>query len=198
VGSEHPRYTDARIIAATNQNLEELVQAGDFREDLFFRLKVIEILVPPLRERRSDIPLLVRHILARTAADLGRQIPAVSTEVMAHLLSQDWSGNVRQLENVLTRATVLARGPSISLLDLEGDQWGLSLKRESGLGRDEGMAREDGVFEEGESLAAVERRHVQRVLVMTKGNKSAAARILEVSRPTLNRMIKDYGIVVTE
>jgi DNA-binding NtrC family response regulator len=196
VGSEHPRRTEARIVAATNQNLEDLVQSGAFREDLLFRLKVIEILVPPLRERRSDIPLLVRHILARTAAELGRQVPGVSKEVMAQLLTQDWPGNVRQLENVLTRAMVLARGPTISRQELNGDHWGLSTRHTPKPPEAEEPASQNAVAKEEESLAAVERRHVQRVLVMTKGNKSAAARILKVSRPTLNRMIKDHGIGV--
>ena len=190
VGSEHPRRTEARVIAATNRDLGELVRDGGFREDLFFRLRVIEIRVPPLRERRSDIPLLVRHILSRAAVELGRQVPGVSRDVMAHLVARDWPGNVRELENTLTRALVMARGNAVSLHDLEGDHWG------PGPGRGPGAAaRGDGAGDE-DSLAAVERRHVQRVLIMTKGNKSAAARILEVSRPTLNRMIKDYEIYV--
>jgi DNA-binding NtrC family response regulator len=198
VGSENPRYTEARIIAATNRVLYDLVQNGEFREDLYFRLKVIEILVPPLRERRSDIPLLVRHILARSAAELGRQVPGVSREVMAQLLDQDWPGNVRQLENVLLRALVLARGPTLSRSDVEGDLWGPSKTNGSSQVEGKKEVAQDAPPKEEDSLATVERRHVQRVLVMTKGNKSAAARILKVSRPTLNRMIKDYGIVVPE
>jgi DNA-binding NtrC family response regulator len=196
VGSEHPRRTEARVITATNRDLDDLVRKGEFREDLFFRLRVIEIRVPPLRERRSDIPLLVRHILSRAAVELGRQVPGVSREVMAHLVARDWPGNVRELENALTRALVMARGNTVSLHDLEGDRWGSatgSASRQGGSAQ--GSGRGDGTGDQ-DSLAAVERRHVQRVLLMTKGNKSAAARILEVSRPTLNRMIKDYEIFV--
>jgi len=196
VGSEHPRRTEARVIAATNRELEELVKKGEFREDLFFRLRVIEIRLPPLRVRRSDIPLLVRHILSKAAVELGRQPPGVSREVMAHLVARDWPGNVRELENALTRALVMARGNTLSLQDLEGDRWGSgsdSTSRWGGASR--GSRGGDGARDE-DSLAAVERRHVQRVLLMTKGNKSAAARVLEVSRPTLNRMIKDYEIFV--
>jgi two-component system, NtrC family, response regulator AtoC len=189
VGSEHPRRTEARVIAATNRGLEDLVADGGFRDDLFFRLRVIEIRVPPLRERRSDIPLLVRHILSRAAVELGRQVPGVSTDVMAYLVAQDWPGNVRELENTLTRALVMARGNTLALHDLEGDHWG------AGPGRPHGAAVGNGPSDD-QSLEMVERRHVQRVLLMTKGNKSAAARILEVSRPTLNRMIKDYEIFV--
>ncbi len=197
VGSEHPRRTEARVITATNRDLEGMVQEGEFREDLFFRLRVIEIPVPPLRERRSDVPLLVRHILAKAAAELGRQIPNVSREVMANLLARDWPGNVRELENVLTRAMVMSRGTTLAVHDLDGDHWGASPDR--GLGAElapEPVAKGHPDGEDGDSLAAVERRHVQRVLNMTRGNKSAAARILEVSRPTLNRMIRDYDIIV--
>jgi two-component system response regulator AtoC len=194
VGSEQPRRTDARVIAATNLNLEEAVRQGSFREDLFFRLQVIEIPVPPLRERRSDIPLLVRHILSSAAAELGRSVPGVSQDVMVSLMSRDWPGNVRELENTLIRAMVMSRGPTLSLHDLEGDHWGPGAEApgESQRGS-EGFADAPGGGVE-DSLAAVERRHVQRVLLKTGGNKSAAARILEVSRPTLNRMIKDYQL----
>ncbi len=175
VGSEQPRRTEARVIAATNQDLAALVKKGAFREDLFFRLRVIEVAVPPLRERRSDIPLLVRHILSTAANELGRQVPAVSQEVMAYLLSSDWPGNVRELENTLVRALVMSRGNTLSVHDLEGDHWGSV--RDAGLepGEVRAGSSPSGGVDEKESLAAVERRHVQRVLLMTKGNKSAAA-----------------------
>jgi DNA-binding NtrC family response regulator len=196
VGSEQPQVTQARVIAATNQDLEMLVREGGFRDDLLFRLRVIEIRIPPLRERATDIPLLVRHFLAKAADELGRQPPGVSREVMGHLLAQDWPGNVRELENTLTRALVMARGNSLSLHDLEGDHWTSPAGRKA-LGvshshQSKGVSPPDGL----DSLAAVERQHVQRVLTMTKGNKSEAARILKVSRPTLNRMIKEYDLVV--
>ncbi len=198
VGSELPRRTEARVIAATNRNLEQLVRDGSFRGDLLFRLRVIEIVVPPLRDRRSDIPLLVRHILSKTAVELGRQVPGVSQEVMAWLLSRDWPGNVRELENTLIRAMVMARAPTLSLHDVEGDHWGSELGSRADSGTPpEAMVKLASGAEPG-SLADVERRHVQRVLLMTGGNKSAASKILEVSRPTLNRMIKDYDIVLPQ
>jgi len=195
VGSELPRHTEARIIAATNKDLADLVREGVFREDLYFRLRVVEISVPPLRERRSDIPLLVRHILTTAAHELGRTVPGVSQEVMASLLSREWPGNVRELENTLVRAMVMSRGTTLSLHDLEGDHWGAG-PSQGGYRRGESGASSASESAKGEkeSLAEVERRHVQRVLIMTNGNKSAAARILEVSRPTLNRMIKDYQL----
>jgi DNA-binding NtrC family response regulator len=195
VGSEHPRTTEARVIAATNQDLDKLVSEGAFREDLFFRLRVVEIRVPPLRDRRSDIPLLVRHILSKAAAELGRQVPRVSTEVMEGLLARDWPGNVRELENTLIRAMVMTRGAALTRHDIDGEPWSPGLGRPA----DEPPDREPTLSDSGgpsdeDSLAAVEHRHVERVLQLTKGNKSAAARILEVSRPTLNRMIKDFQI----
>jgi DNA-binding NtrC family response regulator len=194
VGSEHPRRTDARVIAATNMNLEEAVRQGSFREDLFFRLRVIEIPVPPLRDRRSDIPLLVRHVLSKAATELGRSVPGVSQDAMAFLLAQEWPGNVRELENTLIRAMVMSRGPTLSVHDLHGDHWGPGIEAAgNGMGREE-EASVLAAPEDENSLAEVERRHVQRVLLKTGGNKSAAARILEVSRPTLNRMIKDYEL----
>lgn len=197
VGSEQPRLTEARVLAASNRGLSALVKEGTFREDLFFRLRVVEIAVPPLRDRRSDIPLLVRHILSKASQELDRQVPSVSHEVMATLIEREWPGNVRELENTLVRAMVMARGASLSIHDVHGDHWGSvgDLKGDE-LPSLAGLQLSAPEGEEKESLAEVERRHVQRVLIMTHGNKSAAARILEVSRPTLNRMIKDYELLV--
>ena len=196
VGSEHPRRTEARVIAATNLNMEEVVRQGAFREDLFFRLRVIDISVPPLRDRPSDIPVLVRHILSTAASELGRTVPGVSQDVMVSLMAQDWPGNVRELENTLIRAMVMSRGPTLSLHDIEGDHWGPGTDSPEGSDGLVGSSEGGEGPEDGSSLADVERRHVQRVLIKTNGNKSAAARILEVSRPTLNRMIKDYELVL--
>jgi DNA-binding NtrC family response regulator len=194
VGSEFPRRTEARVIAATNRDLANMVKEGEFRGDLYFRLKVVDILVVPLRERRSDIPLLARHILTRAAQELGRPEPTVPPAVMASLVSRDWPGNVRELENTLTRALVMSRGSALSRQDIEGSFWGQASTEGSG-GPESASPEMDGEGE-GTSLAAIERSHVQRVLFETDGNKSAAARILEVSRPTLNRMIKDYKLIV--
>ena len=196
VGGENVRRTEARVLAATNQDLEKAVEEGRFREDLSFRLRVVEILVPPLRDRRSDIPLLVRHILSKSAGELGRQVPGVPAEVMNALLARDWPGNVRELENTLIRAMVMARGPSLTLADIEGQHWGLGKDTPPRPGDLSPETPKEPEADAKESLAVVEKRHVERVLQMTKGNKSAAARILEVSRPTLNRMIKDFEIEV--
>ncbi|RMH14986.1 MAG: sigma-54-dependent Fis family transcriptional regulator, partial [Gemmatimonadetes bacterium] len=113
VGGEEPRTTEARVIAATHQPMEELVEEGGFREDLYFRLRVVEIHVPPLRERPGDIPLLARHLLARIRVETGSAVRHISDEAMELLQAHPWPGNVRELENALTRAAIVARGPVI-------------------------------------------------------------------------------------
>jgi len=190
VGGEELRKTRARVIAATHRPLKELVRSGDFREDLYFRLQVIEILVPPLRERRSDIPPLVRHMLAKSASELEQPVPTVPPDVMAELLSRTWAGNVRELENTLTRALVRCRGNALTLRDIGGR-----------VGEEADMVLEAlddrDLDDEAEelSLDAMERRYVQQVLLRTGGNKSAAARILDISRPRLDRMIDRHRLV---
>ncbi len=178
VGGERPRETNARVIAATHRPVEQLIRAGTFREDLYFRLRVVEIVIPPLRERCGDIPLLVRHIIGRVEAEMGRTLH-VPDDVMKALLTHDWPGNVRELENALVRAAVMARGPAIALEHL-------------GLGADEAPVQQ----EEDSSLEAVEKAHVQRVLLMAGSNKSRAARMLGVSRPRLDRIIARHGLTV--
>lgn len=189
VGGEQLRKTRARVIAATHQPLEELVREGRFREDLYFRLEVIEICVPPLRERRSDVPLLVGHLINRAARELGRPAPVVPAAVMNELVARDWPGNVRELENVLTRAVALCRGAALTLRDIgaeDADDLGVPE-----LGASEGTTSGPG---EDPSLEGMERRYVQRVLLKTGGNKSAAARILDISRPRLDRMIDRHHL----
>jgi DNA-binding NtrC family response regulator len=189
VGGDRPRTTDARIVTATHRPLQRMVEEGTFRQDLLFRLQVIVIPVPPLRHRRSDIPLLVRYLLARAAEKTGKTPPVVPSEVMQNLIWREWPGNVRELENVITRALVMNRGPALTLQDV---------------GAAEGSPGPEGVAAESEprslSLSdvrsSVEREHVQRVLEDTQGNKSQAARVLQISRPTLNRIIDDHQLAV--
>jgi DNA-binding NtrC family response regulator len=175
VGSEAPERTDARVVAATHRKLEELIAAGTFREDLYYRLRVVEIDVPPLRERRGDLELLAEHLLAMIAEDLHRETPVLSTEVAEAMLAHDWPGNVRELENALTRAAVLATGKVIRPEHLALGQAGAPAP-------------------ELLSLDEVERRHVARTLEVTGGQKTRAAHILGVSRPRLNRLIEKYGL----
>ena len=186
VGGERPRRTGARVIAATNACLEERVAEGGFREDLYFRLKVVEVSVPPLRERRGDIPLLAEHLLARIARDLHRDVRLISEDALEALAGYDWPGNVRELENTLTRAAVTSRGPVITLERLS---LGHASEADAGSDPDEAVAR---------SLDDVERAHVQRILDQTGSNKRQAARILEISRPRLDRLIGKYDLTVTD
>ena len=176
VGGEKAERTDARVIAATHRNLEERIADGRFREDLYYRLRVVEIAVPPLRERLTDLPMLAEHLVRRAAEDLHRTPPVVAREAMETLLRHDWPGNVRELENTLTRAVVLTTGNVI---------------------RPEHVAPRVDTTESAddlESLEQLERRQVTRVLHVTQGNKTKAAEILGVSRPRLNRLLEKYRI----
>src|SRR5690606_18125677 len=180
VGGDRPRSTRARIIAATHRPIEGLVREGRFREALYFRLKVVETTVPPLRERRADIAPPVDHLPRKACKDLHAEARVVPEDVMAAIVAHDWPGNVRELENALTRAVVLARGPAIRLEDLA-------------LG--EGGGETAAQLPEDDSLAAVERAHVARILRRTGGNKRQAARVLGISRSRLDRLLKKYELV---
>ncbi|HUF51412.1 MAG TPA: sigma-54 dependent transcriptional regulator [Longimicrobiales bacterium] len=175
VGAESPERTEARVIAATHRNLEQRIAAGGFREDLYYRLRVVEITVPPLRERMSDLPLLAEHLVRRLASDLHRPVPIIAREAMNTLLRHDWPGNVRELENTLTRAVVLATGDVIRPDHLI-------------------LAERSGATETLLPLDEIERRHVERVLQATMGNKTRAAHVLGVSRPRLQRLLERHGL----
>ncbi len=181
VGGEKPRTTEARVMAASQRPLEELVEAGTFREDLLFRLKVVEIRVPPLRARRGDVPLLVRYLLDKISRELHREVIEVSDDALEKLIAYDWPGNVRELEHALTRAVVLARGPIIGMEHLALDGPG---SREAHEQR----------AEVPRSMAEAESAHVRQILAETGGNKRKAARVLEVSRARLDRMIERHGL----
>jgi DNA-binding NtrC family response regulator len=182
VGGDRPRSTHARVIAATHRPIEDLVRQGRFREDLYYRLKVVEINVPPLRERPGDIPLLVRHLLRKICEEMHQEVRIVPDDVMAALVAHDWPGNVRELENALTRAAVLARGPTIRLEDLA-------------LGQGPSAHDADAPALQDDSLAAAERAHIERILRRTGGNKRQAARLLRISRSRLDRLLKKYELL---
>ena len=183
LGSEQPRTMEARVIAATHRSLEAMVARGEFRQDLYFRLRVVEIAIPPLRERRSDVPLLVQELLRRACRQVQRDAPAVPDDVMTMLVDYDWPGNVRELQNVLTRAVVLARdeiGPEHLLLG--------SNPSSATHGRNSSSATIP--VQEDEPLASLEYRYAGWVLARAGGHKTEAARILGISRPRLNRLLK--------
>ncbi len=178
VGGTKLLRTTARIIAATNRNLQELVDENAFRRDLYYRLRVVEIEVPPLRERKEDIPLLVTHLLERINGELGRNVRKVSDDVMKVLLAHDWRGNVRELENVLRHGVVVARGGVIMVDDLPELERGSEKAGQIDL----------------RPLREVEADHIERILSHTQWNKSLASKILGISRPTLDKKIREYGL----
>jgi len=179
VGGEKILKTQARIIAATNQELKSLVEKGKLREDLYYRLKVMEITLPPLRERKEDISELVPYLLEKINRKLRKNVRKIPPEVMKLLVNHPWKGNVRELENALTRAAILAKGDVIleENLPLEPAEKKLFLK-------------------ELVALREVEKNYIQHVLKATKGNKTKASQILQISRPTLDKKIKEYGLEV--
>jgi two-component system NtrC family response regulator len=179
VGGETTRRVDVRLVAATNKDLEREVEAGRFREDLYYRLAVIPIHVPPLRQRREDIPLLVSHFLRRYSVRLGKAVQEVEPAALEVLLEYPWPGNVRELENTLERGVALSRGSKIALEDLPGRL----------------LARElPGREEELQSLHALERMHILRTLERVSWNRKRAAEILQISTTTLWRRLKEFGI----
>jgi DNA-binding NtrC family response regulator len=187
VGGESSRVTEARVVAATHQPVEELVRQGRFREDLYFRLKVVEIEVPPLRERRGDIPLLARALLDRMHAEDGGRVWHISGEAMAKLSAHDWPGNVRELDNALTRASLLARGSALGPehLSLGGGPGLRQVSPGSGAPQDPVLA-DPSALTMDQAITA----HVRRILAITRGNKSEAARIMQISRSRLNRILR--------
>jgi transcriptional regulator with PAS, ATPase and Fis domain len=178
IGGNDLIEVDVRIIAATNRDLRKAAHEGKFREDLFYRLNVIPILIPPLRERREDIPLLVESFVERLSVEMKKRIDGVSTDAMASLMAHDWPGNVRELRNILERGAVVATGPIIQLSDL-----GLPSRAEA--------PPKPGTMA---SLEEVERRHVAAVLGHTGGNVSQSARILGIDRVTLYNKMRKWGI----
>jgi two-component system response regulator AtoC len=177
VGSNQPVRIDVRMIAASNRNLADLVSEGKFREDLFYRLRVIEIDLPPLRERAEDLPLLVTHFLQKLTAESGRTL-TISPEALSALIAYAWPGNVRELLNTLESVAALNRSGVITLQDLPA---------KLSAGRDNGRSI-DVLFEGLPSLEEVGRRYLNYVLKVTGNNKSQAADILGISRNTLYRM----------
>ena len=183
VGGTEERPVDVRIVAATNQDLRKAVRDGRFREDLYFRLVVIPIHIPPLRQRREDLLPLARQFLAAWNAQLGRRIRGWSDEVEAYLLRHDWPGNVRELENAIERGVVLARGERIELDDL---------RLEPELAEEAGGAAGAGSLHEFLKGAAAQR--IRSVLEEVGGVRAEAARRLGVDRTTLYRLMRKYAI----
>jgi Nif-specific regulatory protein len=184
VGGSVPIRVDVRVVAATNQPLEQAIQEGRFRRDLFFRLQVVEMRVPPLRERKSDVPILAEHFLRRFIRETGRKIRGFTPAALRKMEDYNWPGNVRELRNVVERAVALGSGP---LLDVN-DIW-LSSLEIGGAAPSGGEATYHPL-----ALEDVEKDHILKTLNHTDWNKSQAAAILNIERSTLDRKIKGYGL----
>jgi len=184
LGSTRTIKADVRVIAASNKDLEREVKEGRFREDLFYRLNVVPVSLPPLRERKEDIPALAAHFFAVYREKNRKELMDISGKAMDLLMRYDWPGNIRELENCLERAVILARGEIIAPADLPLPIQALSGDREiKGLN-----------FPSGISLQEVERALVLKTLEDTGGNRSRAAEILGINRRTLQNKLKEYGI----
>ncbi len=190
VGGSHSKKTNARIIAATNVNLEEKVRKGLFREDLFYRLRVVTIEMPPLRERSEDIVPLVQVLLGRINKELKRNISRLSQDTMTAFMAYDWPGNVRELNNILMKAVALCPGDIITP-DLIPDEISHIVQQKS---QSASYAMSDNGSNQLLSLDDMERQHVIRVLTETSWHKGKACEILGVSRPRLRRMMQHFKI----
>lgn len=188
VGENQDRDIDVRIIAASHKDLKRAIKNSSFREDLYYRLAVIPIVIPPLRLRREDIPLLTEHFLVKYARMNHSKVKGVSSEAMASLMALPWEGNVRELENVIERAVVLARGTEIGIADLPA---GSKSDGESFLERE----LTGGTLP---TIEDIERRYMKFVLEKTGGKKEKAAQILGINRRTLYRKEREYGFIAAD
>jgi DNA-binding NtrC family response regulator len=182
VGGTSAIRVDARVIAATNRTLEDQVRAGAFREDLFYRLAVITIEVPALRNRPGDIPLLARHFAEQAALRAERGRVSFTDGALAHLASQPWPGNVRELENTIERAVILAAGDVLDVSDVAGPR------------ASSGAAFVTFSGDQVPTLDELERAHILKVLELCEGPKTKAAQMLGINRTTLWKKLRQYGL----
>jgi Nif-specific regulatory protein len=184
LGGNTPISVDVRAIAATNKKIHEEVRAGRFREDLYYRLNVVEIHVPPLRERKSDIPLLAAHFVERFQKEKGNPPPEISEAAFKKMMEYDWPGNVRELQNAMERALVMGSGKRILPEDLLPMS---SSAKASDFGSFDGLSMED-------ALHAFKRKFIEMNLKKTGGNQTKAARTMKIQRTYLSRLISRYGL----
>jgi Nif-specific regulatory protein len=183
VGGTQTVQVDVRVVAATNRDLEAQVREGKFRDDLYFRLNVIPIVIPPLRERRADILPLAQHFLRKYSDEMQRPVRQLSSEVREFFESYHWPGNVRELENTVERGVVLARGAELSMEDIMMSQ------ASRAAGEPAGTDRPLSEFLDG---AAAD--YIRKVLDENSGKKLRSAELLGIDRATLYRLMKKYGI----
>ncbi|MGE4160081.1 MAG: sigma-54 interaction domain-containing protein, partial [Planctomycetota bacterium] len=175
VGASKSIPVDVRVVAATHRNLREVVRSGLFREDLLHRIAVVEIRVPPLRERRGDIGLIARHMIVELSQRMGRRPPALSRDVITRLVAYQWPGNVRELRNALENALIRSQGQELRVEHLA-------------------LGEESVETAVGSTMAEMEKRHIAEVMASCGGNKVQAAKVLKISRSTLYEKIKSLGI----
>ncbi len=180
IGGKSSIKVDVRIIAATHKNIEEMIAKGEFRDDLYYRLNVITIEIPPLRERKEDIPILVEHFLEKFSLDSGKTIDGISDEVMKILIGYNWPGNVRQLENAIEHALVVSHEPEITVQDLP-----------------QYLITQEDIRDEikpTDSMSDMEKRHIAHVLKAHAWNITKTAQVLGINRITLYKKIKKYNL----
>jgi transcriptional regulator with GAF, ATPase, and Fis domain len=191
IGADRVSRVDVRIIAATNRDLGKAVRDGRFREDLYYRLKVIPVTLPPLRERTEDIPLLVKYFVDGFNREFKKSAKGVTSEALERLITYPWPGNVRELRNVIERAMILENKPEITLQDLPREIRDRAVEAEAPAAAPSGFH----LPETGFSLKKIEQEMVRQALEKSAGNQSRAARLLSISRDTLRYKMKKYGLL---
>jgi DNA-binding NtrC family response regulator len=196
VGGIKTIKVDVRLVTATNRDLLEEIAAGNFREDLFYRLNVVPIQIPPLRERREDIPLLAEHFIAKFNERLKKQIVSISPEAVAELVGYNWPGNIRELENLMERTILFCEGPEIRVSDLPPEIVGAAPAPASAVAGEGEPRPAAGSLKEAvrAETERVERELIQRALDATGGNVTQAARKLKISRKSLQTKMKELGL----
>jgi DNA-binding NtrC family response regulator len=198
VGSNEPRKVDVRLISATNKNLEDLVEQKQFREDLFFRIKGMSVRIPPLRERREDVPLLTHFFLKHSAEKHGKEFDGIAPDAQRVLTAYAWPGNVRQLKSTIDLMVVLSPGPVLTVNDIPPDIRGTIGGGGGGGGSGAGGDASGGLhgFKSlgGVPLEQIEREAIQQTLQLCNGNREQAAKMLGMGERTLYRKIKEYGL----
>jgi two-component system response regulator HydG len=192
VGANEPRKVDVRIISATNKNLQEQVQLGKFREDLFFRLKVVEIHLPPLRERRADIPLLAQSFMVEFSRQYDKPLRNIDHAAMSSLVGHEWPGNVRELRNVMEEMVVLAQGDTLTINDVPAHMRKGGVEPLPPPAPAQGQAGVAGMV--GMTVAQLERELIRHTLKANEGNRERTSKALGIGERTLYRKLKEYGL----
>jgi transcriptional regulator with GAF, ATPase, and Fis domain len=199
VGGNETIKVDVRVVSATNRNLEKMIEEGEFREDLYYRLNVFPINLPPLRDRLEDLPVLVNHFVAKFARQMGVSPQQASSDALAKLREYNWPGNVRELENIVERGMILAKGAALGTSHLDFGKRAHSSAHQSGsMPTPTGLTIASGPSEDGKSLAErlldSERKEIVAAVEKSRGNIASAARTLGINRSTLYYRLRKHGL----